>query len=191
MIELRVTDIKQYEYCPRVVYFSYLMPVEKKTTFKMEHGKLAEDDVDRLEKRRGLKEYGLTSGERFFHVWLRSEKLGLSGKLDLLLHTPDGRFPVDFKETRSVVWKNHVSQLVGYSLLVEENYSCTVNLGYLYFLPEEKVVPVAITREDKETARQVLQGMREMLERESMPEPSQVEGRCEECEFRNFCGDVF
>jgi len=191
MIELRVTDIKQYEYCPRVVYYSYLMPVDKKATFKMEHGKNAEDDVDRLEKRRGLKEYGLTGGERFFHLWLRSERLGLSGKLDLLLNTPEGRFPVDFKETRSVVWRNHVSQLVGYALLVEENYACTVSLGYLYFLPEEKVVPVAIRGEDKEAVKQVLQGMRAMLERESMPEPSRVEGRCEECEFRNFCGDVF
>lgn len=38
---LRVSDLKQFIYCPRIVYYNYVMPVEKKTTYKMEHGKVA------------------------------------------------------------------------------------------------------------------------------------------------------
>src|SRR5690606_2667646 len=37
MIDLNVTDIKQYIYCPRIIYFTYCKPVQKKNTFKMEY----------------------------------------------------------------------------------------------------------------------------------------------------------
>ena len=36
MIELCVTDLKQFVYCPRIPFYQYVMPVEKKATFKME-----------------------------------------------------------------------------------------------------------------------------------------------------------
>lgn len=32
MISIRVNDIKQYAYCPRIVFYQYCMPVEKKAT---------------------------------------------------------------------------------------------------------------------------------------------------------------
>lgn len=66
MIPLRVNDLKQYAYCPRVVFYHYVMPVEAPSTYKMEHGKLAEEKIDELERRRGLKRYGLSSGTRRF-----------------------------------------------------------------------------------------------------------------------------
>jgi len=80
---IRVNDIKQYAYCPRVVFYQYCMPVEKKATWKMEQGKVAEAEIDKLEKRRKLREYRLADGERRFHVWLTSGRIGLSGKIDL------------------------------------------------------------------------------------------------------------
>ena len=64
MIALRVNDIKQYAYCPRVVFYQYCMPVNKKTTWKMEQGKIAETRIDELEKRRKLREYRLAEGTK-------------------------------------------------------------------------------------------------------------------------------
>ncbi len=42
MTPIRVNDIKQYFYCPRVVFYQYSMPVEKKNTRKMELGRAEE-----------------------------------------------------------------------------------------------------------------------------------------------------
>lgn len=67
MITLRVNDIKQYVYCPRVVFYQYSMPVEKKTTWKMDQGKIEEAEIDRLEQRRKLTGYRLAEGGRRFH----------------------------------------------------------------------------------------------------------------------------
>ena len=77
------------------------IPVEKAATFKMEHGKIAEDRIDKLESRRKLKKYGLSEGKREFHMQLYSEHLGLSGKVDLLIKTASAYYPVDFKYTTS------------------------------------------------------------------------------------------
>ncbi|MEW6108220.1 MAG: hypothetical protein AB1632_03485 [Nitrospirota bacterium] len=95
MIQLKVSDLKQYIYCPRVVFYNYVMPVEKIPTFKMEHGKIAEDKIVRLENRRKLIKYDLSSGEREFHKNVYSKNLGLSGKVDLLIKTPKTFYPVD------------------------------------------------------------------------------------------------
>jgi CRISPR-associated exonuclease Cas4 len=191
MIDLRVNDLKQFAYCKRIVFYQYVMPVEKKVTFKMTEGKRAEDIIDKLEKRRSLRGYRLAEGVRHFHLWLRSEELGLSGKLDLLIESPQGLFPVDFKYTSGRPQKNHLYQLCGYALLVEEAYKQTVTHGFIYLIPQEEVVIVDLTQEHKEEARRMLEEVREMIQQEQMPEPTPVRGRCAECEYRNYCGDIF
>jgi CRISPR-associated exonuclease Cas4 len=191
MIDLRVTDLKQFSYCQRIVFYQYVMPVEKKTTFKMEAGKQAEGVIDKLEQRRSLRKYRLAEGTRRFHVWLRSERLGLSGKLDLLIESPAGLFPIDFKNTTGRPQKNHTHQLCGYALLVEEAYQRPVELGFIYLIPRNEVVMIRLTPEQKTETALLLEEMRTMIQVERMPDPTPVQGRCTECEYRNYCGDVF
>lgn len=188
---LRVNDLKQYDYCPRVVYYQYVMPVERKATFKMEHGKSAEARLDALEQRRGVQRYGLPDGRRHFHVWLTSETLGLSGKLDLLIESSTGRYPVDFKETTGEVRSNHVLQLCGYALLVEEAYGGAVSHGFIYLIPSHRVEPVELTESLKCEALQTLGLIRNMITSQRLPPSTEVRARCTDCEYRNYCGDVF
>ncbi len=63
-IWLTVNDLKQYLYCPRVVYYYTVVPVDRKITYKMERGRLSQAELERLEVRRKLTKYGLTGGER-------------------------------------------------------------------------------------------------------------------------------
>lgn len=188
---LRVNDLKQYDYCPRVVYYQYVMPVERKATFKMEHGKSAEERLDELERRRGVRRYGLPDGRRHFHVWLTSELLGLSGKLDLLIESSTGWYPVDFKETTGPARSNHFLQLCGYALLVEEAYQCPVARGFIYLIPTNSVEPVEMTDELQSNTLVALDRIREMIVSQRVPTATEVRARCTDCEYRNYCGDVF
>ena len=191
MIFLRVNDIKQYAYCPRVVFYQYSMPVQKKATWKMEQGKIEEAEIDRLETRRKLSGYRLAEGQRRFHVWLGSERLGLTGKLDLLIDSPEGLFPVDFKWTTGRPHKNHVLQLCAYALLLEDNFQQPVTKGFVYLIPKSDAIVFDLTAELKEQTRTMLGEIRRMIEKEEMPPPTPVRNRCTDCEYRNFCGDVF
>jgi len=188
---IRVNDIKQYAYCPRVVFYQYCMPVEKKATWKMEQGKVAEAEIDKLEKRRKLREYRLADGERRFHVWLNSGRIGLSGKIDLLIDSPEGLFPVDFKLTTGRPHKNHVAQLCGYALLLEDCYDREVTKGFVYLIPINDAVVFDLTPERKKETRGVISEIRQMIEGEQMPAPTPVRNRCTDCEYRNYCGDIF
>lgn len=191
VMPLRVNDLKQFEYCPRIVFYNTVMPLERKTTVKMERGKEEEFRLDALEKRRTLKRYELGSGERRFHVWLESPTLGLSGKLDLLIISHKGYFPVDFKYTRGRPHRNHVVQLAGYGLLVEEKFRTRVDTAFIYLTPVQQVISIGLTEQLKEEVRQRLSEMRTMIHDEILPPATPVRTRCEECEFRNYCGDVF
>ncbi len=190
-IELRVHDLKQWAYCPRVVFYNYVMPVDAQPTYKMRHGHSAEEAFDRLEKRRRLSEFGLKDGTRRFHYWCASEKLGLSGKLDLLIESDSGLFPVDFKETEQTVHRNHIMQLCGYALLLEERFERKVERGFVFLIPRDEVVPVELTEERKEEARAALDSMRNSIQQQRTPEPTDMVARCTDCEYRNYCADVF
>jgi CRISPR-associated exonuclease Cas4 len=202
---IRATDLKQYVYCPRIVFYNYCLPVEKKTTWKMDVGTELHDVIEQLESRRKLKRYNLTDGERRFGVWLVSEHLGLSGKIDMVIFRGlqqkecDGRMvervdeaiPVDFKHTFGRPQKNHLYQLTGYALLLEETYGCTVDRGFIYLIPAKDAVVCEIDADLKEEVRQAVREIETMIRNEAVPPPTPHRNRCWECEYRNFCDDVF
>jgi len=190
-IPLKVSDLKQYAYCPRVVYYQYLMPVEKKTTFKMDYGKIEEARIDKLENRRKLKKYGLSEGKRFFHENINSSLLGLSGKLDLLIQTEEQYFPVDFKFTQGRPHKNHVYQLSGYALILDDLYKTEVKKGFVYLIPQEDAIAFDLNYFLKSATLKMLDEIRNMIIMEKVPSVVANRNKCFDCEYRNFCGDVF
>jgi CRISPR-associated exonuclease Cas4 len=61
-----VSDLKQWAYCERIVYYHRVMPTVGKPTFKMKEAIAAQDLIESLEMRRGLGEYGLENARRHF-----------------------------------------------------------------------------------------------------------------------------
>lgn len=190
MLELTVTDIKQYVYCPRIVYFTYVCPVDKKVSRKMEYGKEEHLRLDKLEKRRTLKRYNFSEGERLYHLRMYSPRLGLRGKLDICLLVDNAYFPVEFKYSGRQAGLNHKYQLVSYAMLLEEHFNCTVRYGLVYLTLREEVTQVRITWEAREFVNRILAEIRSMVATERMPNRCKYRGRCRDCEYRNFCGDV-
>lgn len=190
MLKLRVTDIKQYVYCPRIIYFTYVCPVDKKTSRKMEYGKEAHVELDKLEKRRTFKRYNFADAERKYHEHLYSKRLGLEGKLDMHLVSKGEVFPVEFKYTSKTPSLNHKYQLVAYAMLLEDAYDKPVRYGFLHLHPEGEVTPVEITPNARLYTKSIMDKIRLIVQNESFPPPTQRRARCIDCEYRNYCNDV-
>ena len=79
---IRISDLKQFLYCPRIIYWNYCCPVKPPPTYKMNWGKSQHLDQEGLELRRNLCKYGLDEGEKLFGIEVSGA--GLTGKLDLL-----------------------------------------------------------------------------------------------------------
>jgi CRISPR-associated exonuclease Cas4 len=190
-VALTATDLKQWAYCPRIAFYHHVLPVRPGPTYKMRRGKDIQGAVEALERRRGFRGYGMREGERRFGIRLHSERLGLSGKLDLLILTPDACYPVDFKDTAGGPRRNHRLQLAGYALLAEEAFERPAPDGFIYLVPEKRIVAVGLTRADRDEVRDALVGMRRMIEKEALPPPTTLRSRCSACEFQNYCGDIW
>lgn len=190
MLKLRVSDVKQYFYCPRIIYYTYVCPVDKKVTAKMNYGKEAHVELDRLEKRRVFKRYKLSEGERKFHTVLYSPRLGLEGKLDMHIVSGKEIFPVEFKHTPAGPSLNHKYQLITYAMLLEDKYECIVRYGFLYLNQAKEVVPVEITPNARVFVKETLEKIREIITWERMPQRATRKRRCIDCEYRKYCGDV-
>lgn len=189
-----VSDIKQFCYCPRIIYFTYVMPVKKKPTFKMEYGKEEHLRTEELEERRKLKIYGFADGQRQFRVYLKSERLNLCGVLDMLISSNGYYYPVDFKDSLHPPGTNHRYQLTAYALLVEEMFNKPVRQGFIYSIPLKKVYSIPITQNMRDYTKKILARVKRIIELETMPRLSSNSvrwARCRGCEFRNWCGDVF
>lgn len=195
-LELSVSDVRQWVYCPRIVYYRLCQPLRRPVTYKMEEGKLQHQRIEDLARRRTLRRYGLKGEEEEGQVEqhlrpvLRSARLGLSGVLDLVLVAPMEAIPVEYKHTESPLGLNHKYQLVAYALLVEDQWGKPVRRAFVHFLPSDRVEEVAITSNGRTFTRRVLQEIREMDAAERMPAPTPMRSRCVDCEYRLFCGDV-
>jgi CRISPR-associated exonuclease Cas4 len=191
---LRVIDLKQYEYCPRVVYYDYCLGGLRPTTYKMAAGIAAQERVNELEERRSLRAYGVKEGERHYHVPVLSEKLGCSGQIDLVIESHDDKrprlLPVDFKLSRREPGRHFKLQLACYAMMLEDDWGQAVAEGAIYLIPTKQVVKVPITaRLRQETIHQLL-AIRHMVTAQRVPPPTAQRSRCVNCEFRRFCNDV-
>ncbi len=190
-LELTVTDLKQYAYCPRIPYYTYVVPVDIRRPYKMERGKNVQAAVEALEKRRGFGRYRVAEGQRLFGVWLHSKRHGLAGKLDLLVKTPDSAHPVDFKDTDGPARANLKLQLAAYALLVEEAVGLPVPAAFVYFVPSRALEEVRIDQNLRDRALRALGDLHVMIAKQSMPGPTDVRARCVDCEYRNYCADIW
>jgi CRISPR-associated exonuclease Cas4 len=188
---VRVTDLKQQIYCPRIPYWTYLMPVEKRLPLKVEYGAADHALLAHLERRRTLRAYGLGEGQRRFHVRLTSQVLGLTGVLDALLETEEERIPVEYKDTLGGVRLNHRVQLAAYSLLLGETPGPPVRRGMVFTIPEQRVYIVKLGANLEKVVRQALEEIRHTLRTEALPPPADRWSKCRDCEFLRFCGDRY
>jgi len=191
-----------------------MMPHRVRETRKMELGRDAQTALERLERRRVSRRYGLDRATRYFDVRLESARLGVRGIIDLVLEAaePTERtepteptestertesrkrlHPVEVKRTEGGASPHHAVQLAGYALLLEERDELpegTIDRGFILLLPSDELVPIDLTPNLRDAFRKALGDIREMLETERFPEPTKHRSFCPQCEYIRFCGDV-
>ncbi len=187
---LTVTDIVQFHYCPRKVYFLRVMDVPAGVRRKMVYG----DEVHEREKRRMLERkdiYGFSKDEVadvIQDLQIESKRLGLRGKLDVTLRMRDGELvPVETKYTDFASPQRHyLKQLYSYALLLEEWGGRVVKRGVIYFSQQKKPETIEITSEDKESIIRDIQIIEKMLASEEPPRAVSAE-KCRYCEVEKYC----
>jgi CRISPR-associated exonuclease Cas4 len=190
-VAIRVTDLKNYTFCPRFPYFERCLDGIRPRTYMMEAGEEAHEAEKARARRRTLWAYGVPEGQRQFNVYLESKRLGLSGIIDELVLTASGEyFPVDYKLSPEVN-DSHAVQLCAYALLLEEHFqTVVVQRAFVYFIGKRAVSPVTIDAALRQQTTDALRHVQQMIRYEHMPPPVKERAKCRHCEWRLFCNDV-
>lgn len=83
---------------------------------------------------------------------------------------------------------DHKYQLVGYALLVEENFGTVVRRGFVNYLPETLILQIEITPTMKSYVKRVLGHIRRIIKEETLPPIRVAKQKCAGgCGHRQVC----
>jgi CRISPR-associated exonuclease Cas4 len=185
-----VTDLKQFSYCGRVVFYERCLPHLRPRTFKMDAGRDEHEDEQKRSTRRTLSKYALEGGHRVFDLSITDPELKLTGLMDEVVYAADGEvFPVDYKLAKQIS-HNHRLQLAAYALLLERHTGKRVRRGFIYLIERRSMQEVIITEALRQELFSVLGQMEQCIRAELLPPVTNTPNRCPACEFRRFCNDV-
>ncbi len=191
-----VRALNQVTYCPRLYYLEYVesvMPINE----YVEDGLFQHRRVNAPELANRTRKEG--DALRTRGVSFSSERLGITGKLDLLEEQPGAGAarPVEHKRStaptdengRPSYWDNDAVQLCAQALLVEENLGETVPSGIIYYAGSKLRVDVPFDDALRKKTLDAIARIRELAAREAPPEPlpAELRHRCFGCSLAPVC----
>lgn len=187
---IQVSDITQYFYCPRKIYFIKTLGLKIKSRPKMDMGKEEhEKEHRRVKERKTI--YGFSEEEisKVIHnLMLEDSQLGLYGIIDTTVILKNSEvIPIDVKYSKATSVKiNWRKQLIAYSLLLESHFNILVKRGIIYLPAQRKQIQIDISNESKEIVKQDIKKIEELIGSEKMPNVSKG-NQCNYCEMKKFC----
>jgi CRISPR-associated exonuclease Cas4 len=182
--------IRQYHFCPRIVYFQELTNIKP---YYPRHVSLGEDYhkiQEKLSKNRKFKKLNITFEEVIIDKYIENVNLNICGKVDLALVCKDEIIPIEFKDidTKKPSY-SHILQLCGYGILLEKYYKKEFRKAYISYSNNMKLFPINITPKIKNDFFDTLEKIKQILQNDILPNSSANENKCSQCEYLNFCDD--
>lgn len=185
-----VSDLRQYLYCARIIYYRYCLPHIRPVTYKMTAGREAQENEEQREQRRSLRTYGLQDGERYFNFEVAAEDWDLRGRIDLAIRRQTEAIPVEYKDSPGRTGAHVTLQLTAYGMLLERLWEVPAQRGFIYFIPARRAREIALTEELRAQVHHAVSAINTIIHTESMPAATAQRSKCAICEFRRFCNDV-
>lgn len=186
---LRINELKNYLYCPRISFYSLCMDMDRITRLA-ELGIEAETDTKRRMRRRKHALHSVAEGVRHFSVTLWSESYRIIGQVDEIVETAGGVYLVDYKDTDKDYgyWQ---LQMAAYMACAVECISLPVVGCRIYTISDMTYHTVDVTAAVRKRLDRTLVAVRELVASEICPPPAKAKGKCRSCQYRRFCNDVF
>ena len=185
------SDFKNYLYCPRQIFYKYVVKIEEIETSKMKAGIIYQEKIQALEKRRVLKKYGIEDNFiKHFNIHIKDEELKISGIVDMAIETSGEIIPVDFKLNLTKITTPIELQLKVYSELLKKKFNKKSTRGFIYFIIEDSIKEIEMEKDEilklfNETKANIIN----IITNEKLPEVETEYEKCTECGYKNFCND--
>jgi len=185
---LRVNEIKNYVYCPRIPFYALCLQLDRETAVSR-IGLENEAKVKQKMKRRQHALHAVHDGIRHFDVEVVVHELGLIGSLDEVIETPEGVYLVDYKDTDTDYgyWR---IQMMAYQMGIIAQGAKVLGT-YIYTIPDSQYHALKLTKTHTTKLETIVKAIHAMLENEICPPPTPHTNKCYQCQYNRFCNDVF
>jgi len=190
-ISITPSLVIEYLYCPRFIYFMKIQNISQNedTRYKVEKGREVHKyreltNVDYLRKK-------IKVTEKLREQELYSDRYSIHGKVDEILTFEDGTMgALDYKfaEYKNKVFSTYRTQLVMYSMMIEENFGRTVDKGYIvYTRSKNHIEEIEISETDKKNVKKNIEEILRIIGSGYFPKGTKAKSKCNDCCYRNIC----
>ena len=185
-----ISLIRQYHFCPRIVYFAMLTNIKPIYPKYVKLGLEYHDIQSKLSKNRKFKKLGIEFERIIIDRYLEDETLQIGGKVDLALLNKSQVIPIEFKniKPKHPSW-SHILQLYGYGYLLSKNYNLEFKQAIILYSNNVKLFKIDITPKIESAFFKTLEKIKEIIDKNTFPDSSASISKCVQCEYLNFCGD--
>jgi len=167
---VNVSDLNQYLYCPRRLYYLMFYDTQGLNYYLVDG--------------RSKHAHQSRRGGWYREMYLRSDKLHLHGKIDLL----EGKTrltPVERKHG-DTYYDNDEIQLAAYCMILEDYLEEPVRMGYLYLFGTNERYAITITDWHREKVLEVTNAIRNMTI-DAIPDFADNPNKCKNCSVVQYC----
>ena len=182
-------DILNYLYCPRYIYFQYVLnlPQFEEKYYLVEKGR----EIHDLKKVRN-KEYlrkKVGAVKKYISLYMSNGKL--RGRPDEVLELADGTMAAldyKFSEYKEKIFEPVRQQMIAYSILIEDTFKKASNKAFLVFVrSKNKLIELEITDKDKSLIRKTIDEVLRIINNEIFPDVRKSDRKCVKCTYKNIC----
>jgi CRISPR-associated exonuclease Cas4 len=182
--------IKRFHFCPRTVYFEAVLGYkEYKKEYMIEGEEEHEREERKIERRKNVFPY---SNEEVLELWnglnLKSEKLGIMGKIDSIVKTKKGTYLIERKNSYGYKKPNrdHLYQAAAYALLAEENLKIKIDYIKIHYLKNNKIFTIKLSQDLRKHVIWTIEKIKEIIDKAYLY-PFVKKPYCEGCGFADIC----
>lgn len=182
---IQLSALQHFVFCPRQCALSYIEQIWEENLFTAEGG-IMHDNVheEQFEMRDGVRiERGTP---------LRSKKLGLNGKADVIeFHkSPDGKswfpFPVEYKHGKPKENNCDKVQLCAQAMCLEEMLGVSVPAGAIFYGKTRRRMDVTFDNVLRKETEETAYRLHEFIKAGKTPK-AEYSKRCESCSLKELC----
>lgn len=181
--------IRQYYFCPRIVYFQLLTNIKPIYPRHTQLGKEYHQLQYKLIKHRRFKKLNIDYKNILTEKYLENEQLGINGKVDMAFICEKEVVPVEFKFIEKKPSYAYILQLAGYGILLEKEFNIPFNRGFIIYSNNIKFYKIVFNEKIKDDFLKTIDNIKEIVKRGILPYSSANENKCSQCEYINYCDD--
>ena len=186
---ITATDIKNWVYCPMIVYFRKVLRLKPKLFSQQKNGQeMHREMLRKIASRVGiaLRDKRIKIRRKISEKEIILENEKLYGIIDLIVETEQNEIiPVEIKLMKSnngKPWRDHIYQLTFYAILIERKMRKLIKRGFIYYVNEEKLIEVPITNHERKLVWNIIRNIRLVMQTEKPPKvrihPKYCTGGC-------------